>query len=106
MENKFTKGEWNLPHLATKKNEHDCDCGYILNEQYEGAIATVHFTSKSRNFGHDNPPLEEAIANAKLICAAPELLEACERALQVLESENIFGQARLLLAVAIKKATQ
>ena len=42
--------------------------------------------------------------NAKLIAAAPELLEACERALQVLEQENIFGQARLLLAVAIKKA--
>lgn len=43
-------------------------------------------------------------ANAKLIAAAPELLEACQRAFQVLESENIFGQARLLLAMAIKKA--
>ena len=42
--------------------------------------------------------------NAKLIAAAHELLEACERALQVLEQENIFGQARLLLVVAIKKA--
>jgi hypothetical protein len=49
---------------------------------------------------------EECISNAKLIAAAPEMLEACERALQVLESENIFGQARLLLAAAIKKATE
>lgn len=46
----------------------------------------------------------EAHANIKIIEAAPELLEACERALQVLEQENIFGQARLLLVVALKKA--
>lgn len=48
--------------------------------------------------------VEEREANNKLIAAAPELLEACERALKVLEQENIFGQARLLLAQAIKKA--
>jgi len=46
----------------------------------------------------------EIEANAKLVSTAPELLEACQRALEVLESEQIFGQARLLLAVAIKKA--
>jgi hypothetical protein len=46
----------------------------------------------------------EIEANAKLVSTAPELLEACQRALEVFESENITGQARLLLAVAIKKA--
>ena len=35
-----------------------------------------------------------------------EFIEACERALEILEQENIFGQARLLLAVAIKKAKE
>jgi hypothetical protein len=47
----------------------------------------------------------EIKANAKLVAAAPELLEACQRALQTLEDNNIFGQARLLLTVAIRKAT-
>lgn len=47
----------------------------------------------------------EVKANAKLVAAAPELLEACQRALQVLDELNIYGQARLLLTSAINKAT-
>jgi hypothetical protein len=46
----------------------------------------------------------KAAEHTAIMSAAPELLEACERALEILEEENIFGQARLLLAVAIKKA--
>ena len=44
-------------------------------------------------------------ADATLISAAPELLEAAIRAYEILEANDIKGQALLLLAIAIKKAT-
>ena len=85
---KFTQGEWyQAISPETKK-------------AYIGAKKT-HYIAEVLTHEWD---FEETEANAKLIAAAPELLEACQRALQVLDSENIFGQARLLLAVAIKKA--
>ena len=89
-EKKFTQGEWKQKESLTKVwglpvNEVSCGGFWIAQVRGEG---------------------KEKEANAKLIAAAPDLLEACERALETLENENIFGQARLLLAVAIKKATE
>lgn len=43
-------------------------------------------------------------SNAKLIAAAPDLLEAAIRAYETLEQNDIKGQATLLLAIAIRKA--
>lgn len=87
---KHTKGKWMLPHLADDKAT--CNCGYVLCEQYCGAIATVHW-SKNRDLSDgDNPPLEEAKANAKLIAKSPVMYdyvvkkaeEGCEDAKQIL----------------------
>jgi hypothetical protein len=53
-------------------------------------------------------PVEEELANARLMAAAPELLAACERALNWLSSypggcaENAYLQAR----AAVDKATR
>lgn len=70
-------------------------------------IETVDQKHQNTFIGEVGGGLQSSIeieANAKLVAAAPQLFEACERALEILEQENIFGQARLLLAVAIKKA--
>jgi len=73
---KFTKGEWHLPHFATAKDKNDCTCGFVLNEKYCGSIATIHY-AKPDEFG-DDPEIEEAKANARLICAAPDLFAALQ----------------------------
>lgn len=97
MKKKHTIGEWKMsntpeyfvPKSSTIQIESDLSEGWICKVQNNGVIG-----------------VEEGEANAKLIAAAPELLEACQRAMQTLEYENIYGQARMLLAVAIKKATE
>ena len=82
---KFTKGEWRLPHFVTAKKPNDCTCKFILNEQYCGCIATIH--------GDDGDlSLEEAKANAHLICAAPNLFEAC---VQVVHDYEVDGMKNM-----------
>lgn len=92
LKEKFTQGKWEIGKILSD-NETDVVCNG------KRICVVKHY----KTFKTD-PNYEQGIANAKLIAAAPELLEACERALEILEEENIFGQARLLLAVAIKKA--
>lgn len=82
---KGTKGEWMLPHFAN--DESTCDCGFVLNEGYFGAIATVHYSKNGTMEEGDNPLLEEAIANANLISAAPYLLKALQLALSTPHNE-------------------
>jgi hypothetical protein len=49
---------------------------------------------------------DESYANARLISAAPELLEACKRALKELEArdDDSLAFARMGLALAIERA--
>lgn len=66
MNRKFTKGLWKVGH---RKNLVISDMG--------ASIADVKFThSDSKN--RINPNVEECVANAQLIAAAPELLFALE----------------------------
>ena len=91
---KFTSGEWSVPHFALSKDTCKCDCGYVLSENFMGAIATVHFgPSKEdpQNEG-DNPTLEEAKANARLIAAAPLLYAELSRILEVFDGAKIPGE--------------
>jgi len=65
-----TPGPWMAGHFVDA--EHSCDCQYILQNRYIGAIATVHAD------GHedvpdkisDYPSEDEAKANMRLIAAA------------------------------------
>jgi hypothetical protein len=58
-----------------------CNCRYIFGGDYMGAIATI---SPQEPEG-DNPPENEAIANARLIAAAPDLLAENKRLREALE---------------------
>ena len=78
MEFKHTPGEWSLPHFATSdpnKEGHQCSCGYVFAEGQRGmgAICDVYFNDGSEG-KQENETLERAIANARLIAAAPDLL--------------------------------
>lgn len=74
MASKHTPGPWLVPHFA--RPDIQCNCGYVLSPNYMGAIATVHFEGEKPGEYDDNPPLDEAIANARLIAATPDMLAA------------------------------
>lgn len=71
-----TPGPWSLPHFA--KPGMNCQCGYVLTDSMLGAVCTVHASGDGDDWAAhgDNPKFAEAVANARLIAAAPELLEA------------------------------
>lgn len=74
MEFKGTKGEWSTAHLAVEDTT--CNCGFVLSEGYCGSIATIQYSEEGADWREgDNPPLEEAKANARLIACAPEMFE-------------------------------
>jgi len=77
MKTEFTKGKWELDRdfIYSKLSEVICDIDPI------GVSKKVFTRSK-----------EEAIANAKLIAAAPELLEALISVLNIMnDSEGVAG---------------
>ena len=94
MENKFTKGNWNV-------SDDTSEC-YLVKSDDGGLIAFVY----------DGDIDEEAIhmdvveANAKLIAAAPDLLDACIKLAERIELRNISdSEAYFIAKNAIKKAT-
>jgi hypothetical protein len=58
-----------------------------------------------KNTVNQKPLNENDEANANLIAAAPDLLEACEKALFLLRKLRLFGSIYDTVDVAIKKAT-
>ena len=73
----ITPGEWSLPHFADPATK--CDCGYMFAVEGEATIATVHHAKYGMDKDSEHPPMDEAIANAHLLRAAPELLAALNR---------------------------
>ena len=70
MDEKFTKGEWK--HIS---DTHEfCDTGDYQTDE----IIKVDKKCIAQCFSIGSISEEEAEANAKLIAAAPELLEACQ----------------------------
>ena len=71
---KHTPGPWSVPHFADENST--CACSYVYSDSQRGfgAIATVQF-------GGEHESYETAKANANLIAAAPDLLDALEKVL-------------------------
>lgn len=91
-----TKGPWRIPHFADEKAS--CACSYIFSDAQRGfgAIATIQFGGENENY-------ETAKANANLIAAAPDLLEALIDVRRALEVANFTGELAVVDA-AIAKA--
>ena len=94
MTNKHTPGPWNW-----NLNTHDLEYHYATINNANGGVAVV---TGFVNYA------EKATANAKLIAAAPQLLEACKEAFRMYEKidppggwQGVYG----LLISAIQKAT-
>lgn len=75
-EAKHTPGPWSVPHFA--EPDTNCFCGYVLCDHLMGAVATVHCSGEGGDWQKhgDNPKFAEAVANARLIAAAPDMLGA------------------------------
>lgn len=78
-----SKGPWTVPHFV--RPEVGCECRYVLSDAQMGAICSVHCSGEGdwKETG-DNPPFEQACANAHLIAAAPDLLECMKAAVSII----------------------
>jgi len=100
METKFTKGEWKI--LQGKSQRDVFESGRLLATAYNNTV------SKQNIF------LEEAIANAKLIAAAPDMFNALEELLAQVKQftagnigeQDYFRDEISNAKKAIKKATE
>ena len=101
---KHSSGPWSVPHFADGKSV--CSCAYAFNGGGQ-VVAQVQWG------GSDELSKDEAVANARLIAAAPELLEALiamEREKSEYMIRNNLGDPALertnkLARAAIAKAT-
>lgn len=102
METNFTKGEWSA--CCLDKNPHYVFAGEAI------ICAMRHNDPIETRYDKDEEPLtiDECIANARLIQAAPDLLEACIYALKTLYSIGCTNDAEIVqeLEKVIKKATE
>jgi hypothetical protein len=85
-----TPGPWSVPHFA--EPDTNCNCGYVLCDHLMGAVATVHCSGEGADWQKhgDNPKFAEAVANARLIAAAPDMYEALKALVaQILDYEKV-----------------
>jgi hypothetical protein len=89
---KHTPGPW---HVGCLGGEGTCQCRNVLDEGYAGGIATIHMSNGIASIsegGNDAPPRDEAIANMRLIAAAPDLLEVARECLELAKlAESLCG---------------
>jgi hypothetical protein len=83
--------------------------GSLFETEYEKVVSVGPFETDWHHYGDSIAEVfdangNDAVSNACLIAAAPDLLEACEKALARFESEKMFGPDRVALEEAIKKA--
>jgi hypothetical protein len=89
---KHTPGPWYPPHLA--RDDVKCDCETIFSLNTEEPVASVIWANPRDRFAVDYPSLEEAKANARLIAAAPDLLEALEALLVAVKQVPAMNHMR------------
>ena len=98
---KHTKGPW-----ATDKLPH----GIAISHGKNGRITFLHnhiddyMGYRCGSICSQNKTQEEVEANANLIAAAPELLEACEAVLEEIKNFKKETIAACALVIAIEKA--
>ncbi len=92
MKHKFTDGQWFAGcFVRSQKDPNACQCRFIFSDSCS-SICTISLWNGIESYLEGNngcPKLEESIANAVLISAAPALLDALEETdkdLCVLES--------------------
>lgn len=101
MDTKFTKGNWLLKNPIAKYAGYNNLWFCIIESEDRHIIQKIYGKTK-----------EEAEANAKLIAAAPEMLEACMTAKAMYEAQGITpesiigGEQYSSLLNTIKKATE
>lgn len=94
METKHTKGNWYVSDIKQPDGE------YIYTELYP-------FSAIARVYKGDNPHVNEAEANARLIASAPQLLEALKFAERIISSKEsgIPSDDLVLIRYTIQTAT-
>jgi len=109
---KHTKGPWSKSH--NEGYGHDlCIGSEFAFANLKPVKHKVRFICDVRGPGREwNCPSEETLANANLIAAAPELLEACKKLLEDLrvfykevKTKNVTSVTIRRAEQAIKKAT-
>lgn len=83
-----------MAHTAGPWSYEKCTLGHPSNSrnpivEFNGGHIARLFSPDSTLTGLTSlaPPIEEVEANARLIACAPELLSACEKAMELVESE-------------------
>lgn len=105
METKHTKGQWSLNYSFTAKDLKDSEGSIAIKSDVNDRPWIAEAKGSHVN---DGMGLEEFEANAKLIAAAPELLEALKGCIHWMSKVNLSDegdQAIQLAEKAIKKAT-
>lgn len=77
---------WQVAFESPDNAQTIADCGAIVNEVYAGD--TEHYVGAKVNTNHE--------ANARLIAAAPELLEACQAVADCDANEEDWGKLEWL----------
>jgi hypothetical protein len=110
MGTKYTEGKWIVKRSESKPAFNIV--GTALGRKYK--IARCPITDFGSKYPETNKAeLTEVEANAKLIAAAPELLEACKKMIQAFNNTPQYWlitddvmQAENIMIEAIKKATE
>jgi len=118
MSGAHTSGPWLLcHHLKSKEHDESCKCGYrgsVWGSDGEHIVCEMGATHTPGQEGLSPPDYERSVvlANARLIAAAPELLEALQTLLRVWpNTDKIPGwcerwsDAQISGQLAIAKAT-
>jgi len=93
---KHTKGKWKTTYVDTPIEHSD-----MINVETNDTIICEIIDSKA-----SEKSIEEALANAKLIAASPDLLAACYMAKEELVFGGDWEAAKLVIERAIKQATK